>query len=262
MFWTRRLFFAVMLVCLALPSVARAAESDYHHVHLMAPDAKAAAAWYMEHMGCEAYEREGACRYDHVQVLFIEREPEGGSVGTAVDHVGFSFEDLDAKMAEWKAAGLTVLEDVREIDGLFKLAFLEDPWGTKIEAVEDHEDLGLHHLHLRSNDPDATLAWYHNVFGGERDAMKGRLEGLRWGRIWLLVSEHQGEALVPMQTRSFHHLGWSVADLDAFGSEIAAKGIEFSGEPRAITNSAGQNLIISFVTGPDNAFIEVLEVVE
>ena len=185
MFWTRRLFFAVMLVCLALPSVARAAESDYHHVHLMAPDAKAAAAWYMEHMGCEAYEREGACRYGQVQVGFIEREPEGGSVGTAVDHIGLSFEDLGAKMAGWKASGLNVLEDVREIDGLFKLAFLEDPWGTKIEAVEDHEDLGLHHLHLRSNDPDATLAWYHDVFGGVRDAMKGRLDGLRWGRVWL-----------------------------------------------------------------------------
>ena len=92
--------------------------------------------------------------------------------------------------------------------------------------------------------------------------MKGRLEGLRWGRIWLIVSEHQRDELVPMQTRSFHHLGWRVADLDAFGSEIAAKGIDFSGEPRPITTSEGQNLIISFVTGPDNAFIEVVEVVE
>ena len=39
-----RLLFAVALVCLVAPAVARAAESDYHHVHLMAPDAKAAAA--------------------------------------------------------------------------------------------------------------------------------------------------------------------------------------------------------------------------
>ncbi len=257
-----RLLFAATLLCLVAPTFAQAAESDYHHVHLMAADAKAAAAWYVEHMGCEVYEREGACRYGHVQVLFIEREPEGGSVGTAVDHVGFSFDDLDAKMAGWKAAGLNVLEDVREIDGLFKLAFIEDPWGTKIEVVEDHEDLGLHHLHLRSTDPGATLAWYEEVFGGERDRMKGRLEGLRWGRVWLLVAEHAGAPLVEMQTRSFHHLGWSVSDLAAFGNEIEAKGIPFAAEPRSITNSAGQNLIISFVTGPDNAFIEVLEVVE
>ena len=136
-----RLLFGFALVCLVAPAFARAGESDYHHVHLMAPDAKAAAAWYVEHMGCEVYEREGACRYGHVQVLFIEREPEGGSVGTAVDHVGFSFDDLDAKMAGWKAAGLNILEDVREIDGLFKLAFIEDPWGTKIEGVEDHESM-------------------------------------------------------------------------------------------------------------------------
>ena len=39
-----RLLFAATLVCLVAPTLARAAESDYHHVHLLAPDAKAAAA--------------------------------------------------------------------------------------------------------------------------------------------------------------------------------------------------------------------------
>ena len=29
----------------------------------MASDATEAAAWYIEHMGCQAYEREAACRY-------------------------------------------------------------------------------------------------------------------------------------------------------------------------------------------------------
>ena len=92
-------------------------------------------------------------------------------------------------MTAWKAANLNVLEDIREVDGLFKLAFVEDPWGTKIEVVEDHEDLGFHHLHLRSPDPEQTLAWYQNIFGGEFDQMKGRLDGVRYGRVWLLVSQ-------------------------------------------------------------------------
>ena len=264
-----RLLFVTTLSCLAAPSFVAAADSDYHHVHLMAPDGQAAAAWYIEHMGCEVYEREGACRYGHVQVLFIEREPQGGSVGTAVDHIGFSFHDLDTKMVAWKAAGLTILEDVRELDGLFKQAFIEDPWGTKIEVVEDREDLGFHHLHLRSPNPTATLAWYEDIFGGERDRMKGRLQGLRWGRIWLLISEHTGAPLVRMQNgpfltsgRSIHHLGWIVTDLSAFGTKIEAKGIPFADGPRPYTNAADQKLIISFVTGPENAFIEVVEFVE
>ena len=254
-----RSIIVVLLFCLTAPSVARGADTEYHHVHLMASDATEAAAWYIEHMGCQAYEREAACRYGHVQVLFIEREPEGGSVGTAVDHIGFSFRDLDAKMVEWKAAGLTVLEDVREIDGLFKLAFIEDPWGTKIEVAQDHEDLGLHHLHLRSPNPTATQAWYQNVFGGQQDRMKGRIDGLRWGRVWLIVSSDTDTDFVPTDTRSFHHLGWGVEDMAAFVAETKAKGIEFSAEPRQITNSAGQDLIIAFIVGPDGALIEIVE---
>ena len=238
----------VLIVALGLSSTAYATESDYHHVHLMAPDANEAAAWYIEHMGCQAYAREGACRYGDVQILFIEREADGGSIGTSVDHVGFSFKDLGAKMADWKAAGLHILEDVREVDGLFKLAFVEDPWGTKIEAVEDHEDLGLHHLHLRSMEPVATLDWYHNVFGGEYDSMKGRINGLRWGRIWLLASKPREGTLAPTRNRSLHHLGWSVADLEAFTAKITEQGLEFSSAPRSITNSAGENLIIAFMS--------------
>ena len=49
---------------------------------------------------------------------------------------------------------------VRDVSGLFKLGFIEDPWGTRIEVVQDPQKLGLHHVHLRAPDPDATLAWY------------------------------------------------------------------------------------------------------
>ena len=43
-------------VCLTLgPALSDAAAqpADYHHVHLSAPNPLEAAAWYMEHMGCE-----------------------------------------------------------------------------------------------------------------------------------------------------------------------------------------------------------------
>ena len=118
-----------------------------------------------------------------------------------MDHIGFSFPDLEAKMAGWRAAGVNVLEGIREVEGLFKLSFVEDPWGTKIEVVEDHQWLGFHHIHLRSDDPAKTLAWYEDLFGGVPDKMKGRLtggtatgRGLRYNDgLWLLVGQQRDE---------------------------------------------------------------------
>ena len=54
-----------------------------------------------------------------------------------IDHVGFSLSDLDAKMKELEAAGAKVTTPAREVPGLFKMAFVEDPWGTRIEVVQD-----------------------------------------------------------------------------------------------------------------------------
>ena len=247
---------------LGLPLSASA--EDYHHVHLRAPDALAAAQWYMDHLDCKDYGRPGACQVDNIQILFYTDgvSPTGPSVGSGVDHIGFSFRDLDAKMAVWKAAGVTVVEDVREVDGLFKLAFLEDPWGTKIEVVEDHEWPGFHHIHLRSDDPGATLAWYEDLFSGVADQLKGRIGGLRYnGGLWLLVGQQGDGSLAATAGRSVDHLGWEVDDLDAYIALLATKGIELDSGPRELTNAAGQELKIAFVVSPEGVRIEIVEVV-
>jgi lactoylglutathione lyase len=210
-------------------------------------------------MGCEEIGRTEACLIGDVQLTFFEREPSGGSVGTGVDHIGVSFEDLEARMAGWREAGVTILSDVRAIDGLFKLAFLEDPWGTKIEVVEDHEDLGFHHVHLMTPDPEATLTWYREMFGGEADRMKGRLDGVRFGRVWLLASRLRGGDVAPTRGRAIDHLGWDYADLDAAAADMEGRGAEFSMQPRPYTNPLGIEMRISFLTGPDDVLIEVVQ---
>ena len=246
-----------MATSLGLAGPARAA--DYHHIHLVATDAAEAKAWYMTHMGCTDFGRHNACAVGDTQIIFFERDPTGPSVGSGVDHIGFSFTDLEAKMRSYEDAGVTILEPIREIDGLFKLAFVEDPWGTKIEVVEDHEWLGFHHLHLRSTDRDAALAWYENIFGGEKDSLKGRIEGLRYGTVWLLVSQHDDGELTPTEGRAFDHLGWQFPDLRAAAEEIKSKGVEFTLEPRPFTNPLGQDMLISFVEGPDGVRIEIVQ---
>ncbi len=79
----KHVLFATAVVTFAvvgLPTDASA--TDYHHMHLTAPDAKVAAAWYIEHMGCEDFGREGACRVGTTDFYWFEREPQAGSVGS------------------------------------------------------------------------------------------------------------------------------------------------------------------------------------
>ena len=251
---------------MALPSSANA--EDYGHVHLRTTDHLAAAQWYIDHMDCQAYEREGACKVDDIQILFYSdgAEPTGPSVGSGIDHLGFSFTDLEAKMAGWKAAGVKILEDIREVQGLFKLAFVEDPWGTKIEVVEDLQWLGFHHIHLRSEDPGTTLSWYEELFGGIPDKMKGRLTGLRYNTVgtrgvWLLVGQQRDGTLEPTVGRAFDHLGWIVDDMDAYISMLQGKGMELDDGPREVTNSAGEDLIIAFLISAEGVRIELVQYV-
>ncbi len=119
--------------------------------------------------------------------------------------------------------------------------------------------MGFHHIHLSSTDPDATLAWYRNIFGGETDSMKGRIDGLRFGGTWLLVAQQREGVLAATQGRALDHLGWSFPDLDAAADEIKSKGVKFQLEPRDFTNPPGQDMRISFVVGPDDVRIEIVQ---
>jgi catechol 2,3-dioxygenase-like lactoylglutathione lyase family enzyme len=251
---------AVSAVFVGLPGVATAA--DYHHMHMTAPDAKEAVAWYGEHMGCEGFGRENACRIGDVQLIWFERPPTDVSVGSGINHIGFSFPDLEAKMTGWQAAGLNIENPdapIRDVPGLFKLAFLTDPWGARLEVVEDAEWPGFHHIHLASADPAAALTWYQNIFGGERDKLKGRIDGVRYGGVWLVAAEHPDGAPAPSKGRAIDHLSWGFADLDAAAVDIKGKGVPFDMEPRPYTNPLGQEMKISFVYGPDDVWIEVVQ---
>ncbi len=118
--------------------------------------------------------------YGSTRLMFLRSATAKPSAGSAIDHIGFSVADLDAKMKEWEAAGIKVTTPVRDVPKLFKLAFLEDPWGTRIEVVQDPELLGLHHVHLRAPNPEDTITWLLDKFGGKRQQLKGMLDAVRY----------------------------------------------------------------------------------
>ena len=252
---------------LCVPEPARAA--DYHHVHITAPSPEKGVEWYTRHLGCEPVaDRTDAASCQGVELVFVPQHSLGNSQGTGIDHIGFSFADLTAKMAELEAVGvagsgvrLQRFDDgstLREVPGLFKLGFMFDPWGTRIELVEDPERLGFHHVHLSAADPDATLAWYRDVLGGEAASLKGRIDGVRFDGVWFLVSEHATGTPAPSADRSIDHIGFMVADLDGAAGDLRAQGVRFTEEP-GVPDGGRTSAMRAFLAGPDNVRIAVVE---
>ena len=219
-------------------------------------------------MDCEPVaDRSDAADCAGVELVFMVQPAIGSTQGTGVNHIGFSYPDLTAKMAELEAVGvrgsgvrLQRFPDgstLRDVPGLFKLGFVFDPWGTRIEMVEDPERLGFHHIHLSATDPAATLAWYQDVFGGETASLKGRLDGLLFDDVWVLVSEAES---IPATTqgRAIDHIGFSVPDLDAAAAEMRRKGIVFQTEPE-VPEGGRTSAKRAFIVGPDNVRLAVVE---
>jgi len=235
--------------------------APYDHIHLAATNAQEAVNWYVKHFGGEAsrFLRRtdtslpiDRVMYGDIAVIFFERDPGEGSVGTGADHFGFSMENVAEVVAAVAADGGKQLGDLVEFGGM-QIGFVEDPWGTKIEIINDPELRGMHHLHLSSPDPEATLAWYGENFGGVSEQWKGALPGLNYGDIWLLVSQARGD-VAPTQGRSFDHLGWKYEDLAAAERELKSNGVEFSMDPRDF-----RDIRIAFAAGPDGVRIELVQ---
>ena len=235
----------------------------YDHIHLTASNAQEAVNWYVKHFGGSAggFNRGDADRveyptdrvfYGDLSIIFFERAPTGGSIGTGVDHIGFSMENVEEITAAAVADGGSQIGDFVEFSGM-QIAFIEDPWGTKIELINDSETRGLHHIHLSSADPEGTLSWYENIFGGDIVQWKGVLPAINYSEVWLIVARANGE-VAPTQGRSMDHLGWAADNLDDFGQNLIRNDVDFTMEPRPF-----RGIRISFIEGPDDVRIEVVE---
>ena len=236
--------------------------ADYGHIHLTTTDSEAAAHWYAKHFGGKPTGFGGAtgegvkidrAMISGIGVIMFEKKPGfEGSVGTAVDHIGFSMEDIPAKAEALVADGATMIGKPINMGGM-DIAFITDPWGTKIELIDDPETRGVHHIHLHTPNVEETLDWYEAAFGGERTKFKNLLPSLKYGQVWLIAQKSNKE-LAPTKGRAMDHLGWNFPDLDEAAEDLKAKGVNFTLDPRPY-----KNIKIAFVDGPDGVRIELVE---
>jgi catechol 2,3-dioxygenase-like lactoylglutathione lyase family enzyme len=262
----RRVSIACALAVAAVGLSARAQAPQtlpYDHVHMAAPDPEKARDWYMKYLrgvpgeSTErvAFEQWTGRRPLPVQFLFIKAPDAPPSEGSVIDSLGFSFSDVEAKARELEAGGATIRTPAREVPGLWKQAVVVDPFGVKIELVEDRELLGFHHIALRVANPEESLQWYHANFGGQRTKLRGRIDALQYGGMYLVIL--QGDGTAPSQGRAIDHLGFGPASIDTTAADLKGKGVPFTAGPQPKPNANGHRT--GYVEGPGGVRIELVE---
>jgi catechol 2,3-dioxygenase-like lactoylglutathione lyase family enzyme len=225
----------------------------FHNVHIRVPDPAKAGEWYVKYLGATPGRAPQIVYFGKVLIEFVKTDDPKPSAGSVIDHIGLSYADLDAKMKDF-AAGVKVLTPPKDTPGLFKLGYIEDPWGTKIEVVQDAELLGFHHVHLRVPDPAAALKWYEGMFGGgERAKLKGRIDGLKYGDVWLLAASSGAETPAPSGDRAIFNIAWLVKNVDDAVSVLKGRGVKTVVEPRSINT-----VRYAFVEDPNGVRIELI----
>ena len=253
----------LMLAVFCAPALAQTAPQGVgvanmiDHLHLAAPDPAKAVAWYQKYFGGENM-AEGPDRmlYGQARLIFQKSDKALPSVDSVADEAGFSVKDVDATIKAMQADGVKIVTPVRALPGLYKAAVVEDPWGTRLEVVQDPQKLGLHHMHPRSTNASDSLAWYADKFGGKVAKMKGRIDGIDYGGVWLLV---ENGTTTPSQGHSIDHIGFRPISVDGVIAALKAKNVKVLQEPRPLVIFEKTLVHMAFVEGPDAVRIELVQ---
>jgi catechol 2,3-dioxygenase-like lactoylglutathione lyase family enzyme len=236
----------------------------FDHIHLNEPAAEAS-QWWEKNIpgGRRITEAPNRIMYGAVRLMFLSPRSSGGSDGSVIEHLGFSVADLDASMSALAAIGTKVVEPVTDTPGLYKTATIEDPWGTRIQLVQDRELLGLHHVQLRSPDTEGVYAWLLDKFGGERTKIKGRIDAVKYSGIpgftTVYIVAAKGTS-VASQGRVIDHIGWrSIGTIDETKAMLEGKKVQLTSQPSPLSLPNGPSINFFYVAGPDGTRIELVE---
>ena len=180
---------------------------------------------------------------------------DGGTQGSVVNHVGFIVNNVQERVAQWKAAGVRVLPGN---NNRLDQAFVETPDGVRIEILEDKtQSMPIRNEHVHLSLPETELpkaqAWYAKTFGGKvgtrNNAPVVDLPGVQ------IRFTRADAKQAPTRGRVLDHIGFDVNDHGAFVKRIQAEGIQLDEPVRKST--AGNT--ITYITDPWGTRIEIVE---
>ena len=104
----------------------------------------------------------------YINLVLQAEKGDGGTEGSVVNHVGFIVDNVQQRVAQWKAAGVSVLPGN---NNRLDQAFVVTPDGVRMEILEDKtQGVPIRHEHVHLSVPEAEIpkaqAWYAKTFGG------------------------------------------------------------------------------------------------
>ncbi len=252
---------------------------SFGHIHLNVPDPDAMLKTWTDVLGGERVSAGPLQMVKYPGVFVIvgrNANPTGGTVGSAVDHIGFSVKSFADTKAKAEAAGLAVQELTPNIQ-----AFITFPNDIRIEVQEIPTVTApteFSHYHLSAPDTNAAREWYIATFGGEEGERRPKVKGAKIpnGFVDFLGFGGRGgrgkgkggaapapqaaaapTAPAPTKGRALDHIGFEVKDLKAFTDKLVANGQKMDMPYNDMSSKIG--LKIAFLTDPNGTYIELTE---
>ena len=198
--------------------------------------------------------------------------PTGGSIGTTVNHIGFSVPDLKVLVPKIKANGfkmittdsvaanVKVTDDIAAASPTTNIAFALGPEDTKVEFVEvkgQKAPIQLHHIHFFGQQNKEMQAWYARTFGAKmvpanpnQAFVSDTLPGVT------LNFTPSPTPVVGTTGRAIDHIGFEVRNLEAFLKQLEAQGIKLD---RPYTKIPQLGIAVAFIKDPWGTNIELSE---
>ena len=212
-------------------------------------------------------------KFPNVLMFFRPMQaPNGGSIGTTVNHIGFSVPDLKPLVAKIKANGykmittdsvaanVKVTDDIAAANPTTNIAFVLGPEDVKVEFVEvksQKAPIQLHHIHFFGEMNTEMQTWYAKTFGAKMlpanpgsAFVQDELPGV------VLNFTPSPTPTVGTTGRALDHIGFEIKDLEAFTKKLEAAGIKLD---RPYTKVPQLGIAIAFIKDPWGTNIEMTE---
>src|SRR5215510_3953621 len=282
----RSLAFLLVVAGLVAPAtshaqilVAKEGPVVYGHHHLNTTDMAAQKKFFVDTLGGTlrhigtGNRAQDIIEFPNVQLWFRPMQaPTGGTIGTPVNHIGFSVNDIRAVVTKLKAGGfkmittdsvaanVKVTDDVAAASPTTNIAFVLGPEQTKVEFVEVKDQklpIQLHHIHFFGEKNVEMREWYAKTFGAKAlpqnpgsAFVQDQLPGL------FLNFTPSPTPTVGTTGRALDHIGFEVKNLESFTKQLEAQGIKLD---RPYTKVPELGIAIAFIKDPWGTNIEMTE---
>jgi catechol 2,3-dioxygenase-like lactoylglutathione lyase family enzyme len=192
----------------------------------------------------------------YINLTLGTEKGDGGTQGSVVNHVGFIVDNVQERVAQWKAAGVAVLPGNNNRPDQ---AYVETPDGVRIEILEDKtqsKPIRNEHVHffLQEAEIPKAVAWYAKIFGGKAGTRNGApVVDIPGGQLRFAKADTKQ---APTRGRVLDHIGFDVKDHPAFVAKIEAEGITLDEPPRKSPTTGN---IVIYITDPWDTRIEIVQ---